>query len=71
MRWTGTLTPPAPGDYSFEIADRRCDPSEDHENYTLKVEGRATRNSAIEIAADDTWGLMIAPTGEALPLQIY
>jgi hypothetical protein len=40
-------------------------------SYTLKVEGRATRNGTIEIAADDTWGLMIAPTGEALPLQIY
>jgi len=39
VRWTGTLAPPAPGDYRFEIADRRCDPSEDHENYTLKVEG--------------------------------
>jgi hypothetical protein len=40
-------------------------------SYALKVEGRATRNSAIDIAADDTWGLMIAPTGEALSLQIY
>ncbi len=40
-------------------------------SYTLKVEGHVTRNGAIEIAADDTWGLMIAPTGEALPLQIY
>ncbi|MEA3181808.1 MAG: beta-glucosidase [Gammaproteobacteria bacterium] len=39
VRWTGTLTPPAAGDYSFEVADRRCDPSEDHENYTLKIEG--------------------------------
>jgi beta-glucosidase len=42
VRWTGTLTPPAPGDYSFEVADRRCDPSEDHESYTLKVEGGTT-----------------------------
>ena len=39
VRWSGTLTPPAPGDYSFEVADRRCDPSEDHENYTLRIEG--------------------------------
>jgi len=41
VRWSGTLTPPAPGDYSFEVADRRCDPSEDHENYTLEVQGAA------------------------------
>jgi beta-glucosidase len=39
VRWSGTLTPPAPGDYSFEVADRRCDPSEDHETYTLRIEG--------------------------------
>ncbi|MFA6114649.1 MAG: glycoside hydrolase family 3 C-terminal domain-containing protein [Sphingomonas sp.] len=38
-RWTGTIAVPAPGDYSFEVADRRCDPSEDHESYTLRVEG--------------------------------
>jgi beta-glucosidase len=28
-----------PGDYSFEVADRRCDPSEDHETYALQLEG--------------------------------
>jgi len=41
VRWSGTLTPPAAGDYSFEVADRRCDPSEDHETYTLRIEGAA------------------------------
>lgn len=40
-------------------------------SYSLKVEGRSARNDTIEIAANDTWGLMIAPTGEVLPLQIY
>jgi beta-glucosidase len=39
VRWTGTLTPPAAGDYSFEVADRRCDPSDDHETYVLQIEG--------------------------------
>jgi beta-glucosidase len=39
VRWTGTISAPAPGDYSFEIADRRCDPSADKENYTLQIEG--------------------------------
>ena len=38
-RWTGTFTPPAAGDYSFEVADRRCDPSADHESYTLQMQG--------------------------------
>ncbi|MET0309123.1 MAG: glycoside hydrolase family 3 C-terminal domain-containing protein [Sphingomonas sp.] len=38
-RWTGTISVPAPGDYSFELADRRCDPSEDHEAYALRIQG--------------------------------
>jgi beta-glucosidase len=38
-RWTGTFTVPAPGDYSFQIDDRRCDPSEDKETYTIRVDG--------------------------------
>jgi beta-glucosidase len=41
VRWTGTIAVPAPGDYSFEVADRRCDPSEDHETYALRVDGAA------------------------------
>ncbi len=39
--------------------------------YSLKVAGGPARNNEIEIAADDTWGLMIAPNGEVLPLQMY
>ena len=39
--------------------------------YSLKVAGRPARSSHIELAADDTWGLMIAPSGEVLPLQMY
>ena len=38
-RWTGTISVPAPGEYAFEVADRRCDPSADKENYTLEIEG--------------------------------
>jgi beta-glucosidase len=38
-RWTGTIAVPGPGDYSFEVADRRCDPSDDHETYGLRIEG--------------------------------
>ena len=39
--------------------------------YTLKVAGGRARTSQIEIAADDTWGLMVAPDGDVLPLQMY
>jgi hypothetical protein len=39
--------------------------------YSLKVAGRPIQNNAIEVAADDTWGLMIAPGGEVMPLQVY
>jgi hypothetical protein len=39
--------------------------------YSLKVAGGPARNNQIEIAADDAWGLMIAPNGEVLPLQMY
>jgi hypothetical protein len=39
--------------------------------YSVKVAGRPTGNSEIEIAAGDTWGLMVAPGGEVMPLQVY
>jgi len=39
--------------------------------YTLKIAGGPVRNDQIEIGAGDTWGVMIAPSGEVLPLQMY
>jgi hypothetical protein len=39
--------------------------------YSLKVAGSPVRNNEIEVAADDTWGLMVAPGGEVMPLQVY
>jgi hypothetical protein len=39
--------------------------------YTLKVAGGPARNNQIEIAAGDTWGLMVAPDGDVLPLHMY
>jgi len=39
--------------------------------YSVKVAGRPAGNSEIEIAADDTWGLLVAPGGEVMPLQVY
>jgi hypothetical protein len=39
--------------------------------YSLKVAGGPARNNAIEVAADDAWGLMIAPDGDVMSLQVY
>ncbi|TPQ36812.1 hypothetical protein C2U70_11935 [Bradyrhizobium guangdongense] len=39
--------------------------------YALRVPGRPARTESIEIAAGDAWGLMVGPTGEVLPLQMY
>ncbi|MGW1418486.1 hypothetical protein ACWAT4_00025 [Bradyrhizobium manausense] len=39
--------------------------------YALKIAGRPARNEAIELVAGDAWGLMVGPTGEVLPLQMY
>jgi hypothetical protein len=39
--------------------------------YALKVAGGPTRNNQIEIGAGDTWGVMIGPGGDVLPLQMY
>ena len=39
--------------------------------YSVKVAGQPAGSNEIEIAADDTWGLMVAPGGEVMPLQVY
>ena len=39
--------------------------------YSVKVAGRPARSDSIEVTADDAWGVMIAPSGEVLSLQIY
>ena len=39
--------------------------------YSLKVGSSPARGDTIEVAADDAWGLMIAPGGDVMPLQVY
>lgn len=39
--------------------------------YALKIAGGPTRNNQIEVGAGDTWGVMIGPGGDVLPLQMY
>lgn len=39
--------------------------------YALRLPGQPTRNETLTVAAGDAWGLLVGPTGEVLPLQIY
>ena len=38
--------------------------------YTFKVASRAAQSEEVEIGADETWALLVAP-GEMLPLHVY
>jgi beta-glucosidase len=40
VRWTGTLTAPAPGDYAFSVDIGDCYPCHDRETYALSFEGK-------------------------------
>jgi beta-glucosidase len=39
VRWTGTLTAPAPGDYTFNIDIPYCYPCQDRETYAMTFDG--------------------------------
>jgi hypothetical protein len=39
--------------------------------YSLKLAGGPAHSHEIELAADDAWGLMVAPDGDVMPLQVY
>ncbi|SMX62245.1 conserved exported protein of unknown function [Bradyrhizobium sp. ORS 285] len=39
--------------------------------YEIKIASRAAISDTIELGAGDAWGLMIGPTGQALPLPLY
>lgn len=45
VEYTGTLTVPADGIYEFAIGDRKCDWSDDHQSYVLKIEGINTKRA--------------------------
>lgn len=38
---------------------------------TLKLEGSAAQQREFEVAADETWGLLVGPEGAALPIRLY
>ncbi|GGH03347.1 glycoside hydrolase family 3 [Silvibacterium dinghuense] len=39
-RWTGTITPPTPGDYTFGVWLANCYPCGDREHYVVKLDGK-------------------------------
>ncbi|MBR0909476.1 hypothetical protein [Bradyrhizobium japonicum] len=39
--------------------------------YALRMPGQPTRNETLTVGAGDAWGLLVGPTGEVLPLQMY
>ncbi|MDR3676277.1 MAG: glycoside hydrolase family 3 C-terminal domain-containing protein [Acidobacteriota bacterium] len=40
VRWTGTLTPPGPGDYTFSVGKAGCWPCEDKETFRVYLDGK-------------------------------
>jgi len=42
-----------------------------HYSYTVKLAGAPPRNGTIDLSADEAWGVLIGPTGEAMTLQVY
>ena len=52
---TGLNWDVAPGKYTVEV----------------KLPGKAVQSETLTIGADEAWGLMILPTGECLPVQLY
>jgi beta-glucosidase len=45
VRWTGTLTPPGPGDYTFGIDAAHCYPCGDHETFRVFLDGKLSNES--------------------------
>ena len=46
VRWSGTLTPPGPGDYTFGIDQPHCYPCENHESFQIYLDGKLVLNSS-------------------------
>ena len=47
VRWTGTLTPPAPGDYTFGLEEPFCFPwCDDHESFRVYLDGKLVTEGA-------------------------
>jgi beta-glucosidase len=53
VRWSAMLTPPAPGDYRFELQRRRCDAATQVDRYTIEIEGAAPLHVDAQCSARD------------------
>jgi phage gp45-like len=38
---------------------------------TIRVDGSTAQNRAFEVAANETWGLLVGPDGAPLPMRLY
>jgi len=60
VRWTGTFTPPAPGDYRLGVDVDGCYPCKDADNFKLYLDGKlfdersTTRRLMIPVRLEDT-----------------
>lgn len=39
--------------------------------YAVRTQGQPARTDTLTVAAGDIWGLMVGPSGDVLPLQMY
>lgn len=39
--------------------------------YALRLPGQPARNETLTVAAGDAWGLLVGPSDDVLPLQMY
>jgi hypothetical protein len=61
----GVGSPQTPGGPSVELPPGRY-------KYSVKIAGRPAQNNELEVAADDTWGLMVGPGGAGvMALHLY
>jgi hypothetical protein len=59
-------------DAAGELSDRqKLDLSPGKYKVTLEVAGSAAQNREVEVAANETWGLLVGPDGALLPLRLY
>ncbi len=52
VRWSGTLSAPAPGDYSFAVEFSNCYPCSDRESYTVFFDGKQVATNSTSDAKE-------------------
>lgn len=56
VRFTGTITPPEPGTYAFQLERRRCDSNAVVEHYTIHIDGAAPTSVNEKCSSRDAGG---------------